>query len=93
MRYFTEITQITKEEAYAETGTGNWGVKLTGDNKVAWACPMLGHGGEGDYDQLGVVLAQYNLADSADPLYVEDGPDEILYRIGDTYFLMIITVE
>lgn len=88
-KLFTTIEEISQAEAYE--GTGNWGVKLMDNDVVAYECPMLGDGGGSkDYGLIGNLLASYTNPDNLD---AEDGPDEILYKIGDSYFLVSITVE
>jgi hypothetical protein len=84
--------QITCEEAHHENGTGHWGVKLGPDEIIAWECPMLGDGGAASDNQnaLAWILSCYCDTDALDP---SDGPDEILYVQGDTYYITTITVE
>jgi hypothetical protein len=87
-----KILKITKEEAFAQNGTGNWGVKLIDGYTIAWECPMLGDGGlSSDPSTLSRLLACYAMADGDDPLYAEDGPDDILFQQGEEYFLMEVS--
>lgn len=95
MKLMIEINEISYEEAHQENGTGEWGVKLGPDDTHAWQCPVLGDGGAGRGEQGDILrmLACYALADGADPFYIEDGPDELLWVSGDSYFLATISVE
>ena len=87
-----DVTEITREEALAENGTGEWGVKLGNHDVLAWECPMLGGGGaSGAVSGLTDLLACYHDTDSLD---AEDGPDEILYKSNDGRFMLLtISVE
>lgn len=94
MRLNVEIEEITKQEAYSENGTGEWGTHLDTEETHAWQCPMLGDGGSGAGNQNDLlhVLSMYAEADK-NKLYPEDGPDELLWSVGGRYFLATIAIE
>lgn len=87
-----DITEIDYQEAHAEHGTGHWGVKLGTQDIIAWECPMLGDGGVSteDQDAIAWLFSQYSDESKLNP---EEGPDEILFVQGDSYYLATITVE
>ena len=86
-----DITHYTREEASVPNGIGHWGVRLGPDEVLAYECPMIGDGGaSGAVSGLAHLLSNYHCIDSLD---AEDGPDEILYCVGDTCTLLTISVE
>ena len=87
-----DITTVTYEEAHSENGCGHWGVKLGPNEIIAYQCPMLGDGGASSENQnvLAWILSSYVETDNLDPA---DGPDEVLFIEGDSYFLATISVE
>lgn len=84
------IKQITVEEATAENGYGNWGVKLNPGELIAYQCPILGYGGgaDGFTNALESILAAYATITEAD---AEEGPDEIIFLSGTDFYYMEVT--
>lgn len=92
MKVIIEFEELRYDEAHAEEGAGERGIRLDFGTTVAWDCPMLGYGGtDTDYSVIAKVLTEYAL--DSDRLYVTNGPDQLLWLEGDHYILATITVE
>jgi hypothetical protein len=85
------IQHFTREETEIPNGIGYWGVKLAEGESIAYECPMIGDGGaSNDLSLLAALLSNYHCTETLD---AADGPDEILYCVGDTCTLLTITIQ
>lgn len=93
----TQITPLTTEQAFDPAGNGHHGLYLNGGDFIAFACPLIGYGGN---DGLSGALNTYgklmeNLWNEAQE--VGDGEpvwiNEILLRTGENVLLIRITYQ